>query len=113
MDTFVIIFRQGARTLSDEELRRRTLETSTWARRQNAAGHKLDPHILGPEREVSEPEDDEATPAGSETITAVLFLEAYDLGEAAVVARSHPALSYGSSVEVRPWARPAPVAAST
>jgi len=103
MKTFVIIFRQGPQPLTDADKKRRAEETATWARRQNSAGHKLDPHILAPESSA-------ATPADEWTITALLFLEAHDLSEAAQVAESHPALRYGASVEVRPWAAPVPVA---
>jgi hypothetical protein len=41
-------------------------------------------------------------------ITALLFLEASDLASAAKIAESHPANHFGASVEVRPWAPPAP-----
>jgi hypothetical protein len=44
-------------------------------------------------------------------ITALLFLEARDLAEAAKVAEAHPANHFGASVEVRPWASPAVPAA--
>jgi hypothetical protein len=51
MKTFVIIFRQGPRQLTDNEKQHRDEETKAWARQQNASGHKLDPHILAPEGE--------------------------------------------------------------
>lgn len=110
MKSFVIIFRQGPRQLTEAELKRRTEETRAWARQQNAAGHKLDPHILEPEGQRIEPDGSggpvAATSAGS--ITALLFLEARDLAEAVEVARAHPGLRYGAGVEVRPWAPPPP-----
>jgi hypothetical protein len=56
MKTFVIIFRQGPRPLTDTGKQRRGEETAAWARRQNAAGHKLDPHILAPESAHRGPE---------------------------------------------------------
>jgi hypothetical protein len=110
MKTFVIIFRQGPRPLTDADKRRRAEETVAWARRQNAAGHKLDPHVLAPESAHRGPESSAATSADAWLITALLFLEAQDLSEAAQVAESHPALRYGASVEIRPWAPPVPVA---
>ncbi|MET0405591.1 MAG: hypothetical protein ABW123_24445, partial [Cystobacter sp.] len=36
-------------------------------------------------------------------VTALLFLEARDLSEAAELARTHPGTHFGASVEVRPW----------
>jgi hypothetical protein len=113
MKTFVIIFRQGPDPLTDADKQRRAEETVVWARRQNDAGHKLDPRILAPESAHHGSEHSAATPADACPITALLFLEARDLSEAAQVAESHPALRYGSNVEVRPWATPVPVAMPT
>jgi hypothetical protein len=112
MKTFVIIFRQGPRQLTDTDKQRRAEETAEWARRQNGAGHKLDPRILAPESAHPGSESSAATPADARPITALLFLEAHDLSEAAQVAESHPALRYGASVEVRPWAPPIPAASA-
>jgi hypothetical protein len=106
MKTFVIIFRQSSQPLTEADKQRRAQETVVWARRQNAAGHKLDPRILEPESVHPGSEDPSSTPAGAWPITALLFLEARDLSDAAQVAESHPALRYGSKVEVRPWAAP-------
>jgi len=103
MKHFVIIFRQGPRTLTETDLARRQQEVSTWAQRQNAAGHKLEPRILSPE--VARPGTDQTTDAWP--VTALLFLEARDLAEAAIVAETHPANQFGASVEVRPWTSPA------
>ena len=107
--TFVIIFRQGPRTLTPDDLQQRSQETSVWARRQNEAGHKLDPHILTPARERRGADIGDAAGIDAWPITTILFLEARDLAEAAGVAGEHPAISYGANVEVRAWAAPAPV----
>jgi hypothetical protein len=110
MKTFVIIFRQGPQQLAEPDKQRRAQETTVWAKAQNAAGHKLDPRILAPENEHRGSGN-----SGSDErpVTALLFLEARDLSEATQVAEAHPALHYGSEVEVRPWAPPAPVGAAT
>ena len=109
MKTFVIIFRQGPRQLTDAEKQQRAAETVAWARTQNAAGHRLDPRILAPEGERRGPEDS----AAEWPVTALLFLEARDLSDATLVAAAHPAIRYGSAVEVRPWAPPVPVGTAT
>ena len=103
---FVIIFRQGPLLLTDADKQHRAEETAIWAAHQNEAGHKLDPHILAPEGAHCGPRSSAETDVWP--ITALLFLEAHDLNQAAHVAESHPALRYGSDVEVRPWAPPAP-----
>lgn len=108
MKPFVIIFRQGPRQLTETELKQRTEETRVWAQQQNAAGHKLDPHILAPEGQWIEPDGDSGPVSATSTgaITALLFLEARDLAQAVNIARAHPGLRYGAGVEVRPWAPP-------
>ena len=110
MKTFVIIFRQGPQQLTEADKQRRAQETTAWAKAQNAGGHKLDPRILAPE---SEHRGSGNSASDERPITALLFLEARDLSEATQVAEAHPALRYGSKVEVRPWALPAPVGAAT
>jgi hypothetical protein len=65
-------------------------------------------HAVAPESAHPGSGDSSAISADAWPITALLFLEAYDLSEAAEVAESHPALRYGSKVEVRPWAAPVP-----
>ena len=110
MKTFVIIFRQGPKQLTEMDKQHRAQETGGWAKVQNAAGHKLDPRILAPENEHRGSGD--STSEGW-PITALLFLEARDLAEATEVAEAHPALRYGSEVEVRPWAPPLPAATAT
>jgi hypothetical protein len=111
METFVLLFRQGSKPLTEAELQRRGEETRAWAQEQNAAGHKLDPRILAPESRWIGPDGSPGTASadGAGTVTALLFLEARDLAEALEIARAHPATRYGSSVEVRPWAPPAAV----
>jgi hypothetical protein len=109
MKTFVIIFRQGPQQLTDADKQRRAEETVAWARAQNAAGHKLDPRILAPE---GERRGSGNSASDGQSVTALLFLEARDLTEATQVAEAHPALHYGSEVEVRPWAPPVPVGAA-
>jgi hypothetical protein len=105
MKTFVIIFRQGPQQLTESDKQRRAQETVAWARGQNAAGHKLDPRILAPE---SEHRGSGNSSSDGWPVTALLFLEAHDLSEAAQIAEAHPAIHYGSEVEVRPWAPPVP-----
>lgn len=110
MKQFVIIFRQGPRTLTDVDKARRQEEVSAWARVQNAARRKLEPRILAPE--VLRPGAQFHSGYDGWPISALLFFEASDLAEAAKVAESHPANRYGATVEVRPWAPPVTAASS-
>lgn len=109
MKQFVIIFRQGPRALTEADLARRQSEVSAWARVQNAAGHKLEPRILAPEsaRPGHGLPDADSVGFGDWPLTALLFLQARDLAEAAQIAALHPANHFGARIEVRPWAPPA------
>jgi hypothetical protein len=109
MQKFVIIFHQGLRDLTDADKQLRQQQVSAWARLQNAAGHKLEPRILGPEivRAGAEMAADSNVGIARWPVTALLFIDATNLSEAAKIAESHPALHFGASIEVRPWAPPA------
>jgi hypothetical protein len=112
MNRYVILFRQGLHPLTPDDLARRQQEVSAWARVQNAAGHQLEPRILAPDRLRPGADAGDADPGwGNWPVTALLFLQATDLAQAARVAASHPACRFGAHVEVRPWAPPAPVPA--
>jgi len=97
MKHFVLLFRQGPSPLSEADLKARADAIVTWAERQNDAGHNLDPRSLGDER---------ATAAEAGPLSSILFLDARNFAEALTIARSHPALRYGSTVEVRSWSPP-------
>lgn len=109
MQQYVIIFHQGTQPLTEADLKNRAAATRGWAVTQNAAGHNLEPRILGSESYWCQPDGSVgALPAETGAVTALLFLQAQDLLQAVEVARAHPALHYGASVEVRPWAPPVP-----
>jgi len=106
---FVLIFRRKAGGLSLADQRKLTEQVGPWAAQQEAAGHHLDPHILGAQSLRIAPghRRNLAPPSGDDKIGAIMFLEAKDFDEAVQVADSHPALEFGASVEVCPWSPPA------
>ena len=106
MKTFVIIFRQTPPTPTPEERQRVAAEVVAWAQQVNAAGHELDPRILGAEGVVRSEQGAASLPSADWPVTALLFLEAHDLEEATRIADSHPALRNRAVVEVRPWNPP-------
>ena len=103
-NTFVIIFRQ-VRPLTDVELAGRQHEIAAWADVANSAGRALEPRMLGPE--FARPGGDGLEGDSSAPVSALLFLNAHDLDDAAAVAASHPGVRYGAALEVRPWNAPA------
>lgn len=104
MSHFVVLFRRHPGALSAAEQAGLGRDIGAWARLHNEAGHRLAPHILAPESRHAGPQR-EAEPL---PVTALLFLEARDLDEAARVAESHPGMRYGFSAEVRAWSAPNP-----
>lgn len=105
MASFVLIFRQGPHPLTETDRVRRQAAIIAWAKEQNAAGHKLEPRALAPD--VARPGlEAPAEAAGAWPITALVFLQAADLAEAARIADVHPAKHFNVSVEVRPWSSP-------
>jgi hypothetical protein len=97
---FVLIFRQGTKTLSEDEQKRRTEEVRGWALQQIKDGRGLEPRVLG----------DQSIRLGDSAsdgvVIALNFIHATDFDEAVNIARTHPGLRYGVSIEVRPWTDP-------
>jgi hypothetical protein len=100
---FVFIFRKGNRILSEEEQKRRTEEVRAWALQEGKA-HDLEPRVLGDESLYLG--DGDKNLKGEGTVIALNFIRATDLDEAVKIAKSHPGLRYGVSIEVRPWTDP-------
>lgn len=111
MNTFLILFRRDGGPLSEAEQLSLGRDIGAWARLHNEAGHKLAPRILAPGSRHIGPHRD-AVQTEPMPITALLFLEARDLDEAARVAESHPGMRHGFTVEVRAWSAPNPAAAA-
>jgi len=101
-NSYVIIFRQGPITLTEEEKALRQQAIVAWATKHHHAGHALDPRGL---------EDDVRRPGvvppeegnGTWPIVALVFVEARNIDEAAAIAADHPAKHYNVSTEVRPY----------
>jgi hypothetical protein len=111
MEQFVFLFRKGPAKLSEAEEKRRAEEVRTWAMRQVSEGRALDPRILGEESERVNP-NGASGPGNEWPVVAAVFLQASDFNEAVKIAKDHPGVRYGVSVEVRPWALP-PAAPAT
>jgi len=104
MQKFVFIFRRGSRELTEEEQAKRTNEVRTWVAQQQKDGRNLDPRILADD---SEQVGDGAPVAnGYGKLIAFNFIEAENFDEAVKIAKTHPGLHYGVSIEVRPWLDP-------
>jgi hypothetical protein len=107
MKHFVLLFQQG-RNLSEEEQKRRADEIKAWAVHAVAEGWNPEPRALGKESYHLGPEGESASAqmSGDGLILVLLFIEASDFNEAVAIAKGHPAMRYGSHVEVREWTAP-------
>jgi hypothetical protein len=104
MQSFVFIFRQGSRTLSEEEQKRRTEDVRDWATKHVSDGHGLDPRVL--DNASDHLGDDAAQVDHDRTVIALNFIAAEDFDDAVRIAKTHPGLRYGVNIEVRPWKDP-------
>ncbi len=102
-ETFVLIFREGTRRLSEAEQKSRTEAVRNWALQQVQL-HNLDPRVLSDEgRQLG---NDAHNNSQGNRVIALNFLEAENFNEAVQIAQSHPGLQYGVGIEVRPWRNP-------
>jgi hypothetical protein len=108
MKQFVFFYKQGGTQLSDTEQKRRAAEVREWALRMNQEGRKFDGRILGAEQRqiVATGGIDSNRQNDNQSLIAITFLEARDFAEAVSIAKTHPGLHYGVSIEVREWTAP-------
>lgn len=109
MQKYAFIFRQSNHPMTQEQQNRRAEEVRDWALHLRDEGHTLDPHLLGTDRYVAEPNgvkpsSSEATPA--DPVVAILIVDCASFDEAKKIALTHPGLRYGVSIEVREAASP-------
>jgi hypothetical protein len=109
MHHYVLIFRP-TRTLTPGELKQRAVEIPAWVKRVREMGISLDPKALSPSAvRLSQQNGSVISQEGSAdpTLTNLVFLDAAGEEQALEVARIHPGLHFGVTVEVREWTSPA------
>jgi hypothetical protein len=109
MQKYAFIFRQSNHPLTQEQQKRRAEEVRDWALHLRDEGHTLDPHLLGTERYVAEPngvKPSRAEAATADPVIAILIADCASFDEAKKIALTHPGLRYGVSIEVREAASP-------
>ncbi|HEU5403256.1 MAG TPA: hypothetical protein VFU86_18005 [Terriglobales bacterium] len=104
-ETFVLIFREGSRKLSEQDQKNRIEAVRNWALQQ-VQEHNLEPRVLDDGgRQLGEDADGNSQ---GRPVIALNFIEAENFEEAVKVAQSHPGLRYGVGIEVRSWRDPRP-----
>jgi hypothetical protein len=113
MKHYALLF-HATRTLTPEELEQRKLEIAAWAKRVTDMGITLDPRALGDTAATLSAEGKEIVArkeSSDPTFRNLVFFDSPGRDQAVDIARIHPGLRYGATVEVREWTSPRETAA--
>jgi len=113
MKHYALVF-HSTRTLSPEELKQRGVAIAAWVKQVTEMGITLDPRILGETVGNFSTQGNEIVSrkeSSDPTFRNVLFFDSSSSDQALNIARTHPGLHYGSTVEVREWTSPRETAA--
>jgi septum formation inhibitor MinC len=108
MKHYALIF-HTTRTLTHEELEQRKLEIAAWVKRVTDMGITLDPRALGETEETFSTEGNEIVShkrSSDPKLRNLVFFDSPSRDQAVHIARIHPGLHYGATVEVREWTSP-------
>jgi len=110
MKHYALIFHTNAnRTLTPKEHQQRQVEITAWAKQVTGMGVTLDPRALGETAETFSIEGDKIVShdgSSDPTFRNLVFFDSASRDQALNIARMHPGLHYGSTVEVREWTDP-------
>ena len=110
MKHYALIF-YPSRTLTPEELTQRQVEILEWVKNVTSMGVDLDPRSFGSPLARLAPAGGEAASGNNATGTAfanIVFFDSASEEQAMHIAKTHPGLRYGATIEVREWTPPRP-----
>jgi len=114
MKHYALLFR-ASRTLTPEELKQRTIDIQLWVKHVTEMGVTLDPRSLGETATRFSIEGgtvvSHEVPSDTALGGPIVFFDSPSKEQAMEIARIHPGLRYGVSVELREWSAPRPPAA--
>jgi len=108
MKHYALIF-QATRTLTPEEQKQRAVDIAAWVKKVTDMGITLDPRNFGETLAAFALEDSKVVArdgVGSPQPATIVFFDAPSSEQAVDIARIHPGLRYGVTVEVREWTSP-------
>jgi hypothetical protein len=108
MKHYALIF-HTTRTLTPDETEQRKLEIAAWVKRVTDVGITLDPRALGETAATFSAEGNEIVShngSSDSTLRNLVFFDSASRDQALDIARIHPGLHYGATVEVREWTSP-------
>jgi hypothetical protein len=110
MKHYALLFHTNSnRTLTPEEVKQRQVEIAAWAKQVTDMGIALDPRALGETAANFSVEGDKIVSNEGSSDPAfrnLVFFDSASRDQAINIARIHPGLHYGSTVEVREWTDP-------
>jgi hypothetical protein len=114
MKHYALIF-HATRTLTPEEQKQRAVDIAGWVKKVTDMGITLDPRNFGDTLATFALEDSKVVSrngsSGPKPAT-IVFFDAPSSEQAVDIARIHPGLNYGVTVEVREWTSPRELAAA-
>ena len=113
MKHYALVFR-ATRALTPQELKQRAVDIPAWVKRVGDMGITLDPRNFGETAANFSAEGSEvASREGSSdpSLGTIVFFDSPSRDQAVNIARIHPGLHYGVTVEVREWTSPRETAA--
>jgi hypothetical protein len=110
MKHYALIFHvSSTRTLTPQQRQQRQAEITAWAQQVAAMGVALDPRALGDTAANLSLEGDRIVDhqeSTDPTFRNLVFFDSPSTDQAIQIARLHPGLHYGATVEVREWTDP-------
>jgi hypothetical protein len=109
MTHYALIFHIGTRTLTAEEQKQRTVDIAAWVKEVSGMGVDLDPRAFGESVANFSTEGNTVVSrheSSDPKLSNLVFFDAPSREEAVHIARIHPGLKYGVTVEVREWTSP-------
>ena len=110
MKHYALIFHTNAnRPLTPKEHQQRQAEIAAWAKQVTDMGVALDPRALGDTAANLSLEGDKIVDhqdSSDPTFRNLVFFDSASKDQALHIARTHPGLHFGSTVEVREWTDP-------
>ena len=108
MKHYALLF-HTSRTLTPEEVKQRGVEITAWVKQVTEMGITLDPRALGETAATFSGKGTEVIPGNGSidpTLSNLVFFDSPTKDQAVDIARIHPGLHYGVTVEVREWTSP-------
>lgn len=101
MHEFAMIYRHGPHELTPQQVAERDRRVPAWGREQRARGALVETLPFEGDGVAIAPDRAQSPVPAQQSVAAVTILRAADLDAAIAIAKLHPALDFGTTIEVR------------